>query len=48
MKRTPAAYVVLAFLVVMIPLVWGLYRSIQNSKPLFSAPAPAPAAKPAP
>lgn len=50
MKKTSPLSVVLAFLVVAIPLGWGLYRSIKNSKPLFTsgpAPAPAPAAVPA-
>jgi hypothetical protein len=47
MKKTPPALVFLAFLVVSVPLGWGLYRSVKNSLPLFtasSAPAAAPAA----
>jgi len=48
MNKTPPALVFLAFLVVAVPLGWGLYRSVKNSLPLFtaaSAPAPAPAAQ---
>jgi hypothetical protein len=34
--------------VVALPLSWGLYRSIKNSMPLFSASkAPAPTVAPA-
>lgn len=49
MKKTSALWIALAFLVVALPLAWGLYRSIMNSKPLFAAnnvapPAAAPAA----
>jgi MFS family permease len=46
MKKTSPLAVVLAFLVVLVPLSWGLYRSVKNSLPLFTAsqPAPAPAA----
>jgi hypothetical protein len=58
MKKTPPILVFLAFLVVALPLGWGLYRSVMNSKPLFTggsaaapsapaAPAPAPAPAPA-
>jgi hypothetical protein len=47
MKKTSPLSVALAFLVVALPLGWGLYRSVKNSMPLFTAskaPAPAPAA----
>lgn len=47
MKKTSPLSVVLAFLVVAVPLGWGLYRSIKNSMPLFTAgaaAAPAPSA----
>jgi hypothetical protein len=46
MKKTPPTVILLAFLVVAVPLGWGLYRSVKNSLPLFkaSAPAAAPAA----
>jgi hypothetical protein len=49
MKRTSPLAVALAFLVVALPLGWGLYRSIRNALPLFTGapPAAAPAA-PAP
>jgi hypothetical protein len=50
MKKTPALSVFLAFLVVALPLGWGLYRSIRNSVPLFTAsraPVVAPAVGPA-
>jgi hypothetical protein len=46
MKKTSPLSVALAFLVVALPLGWGLYRSIKNSMPLFTAGkpvAPAPA-----
>jgi hypothetical protein len=46
MKKTSRWSVALAFLVVALPLGWGLYRSVRNSMPLFTAAAaPAPAAK---
>ena len=50
MKKTSPFAVLLAILVVAVPLGWGLYRSIKNSMPLFtavSAPA-APSATPTP
>jgi hypothetical protein len=37
MKKTSPLSVALAFLVVALPLGWGLYRSIKNSMPLFTA-----------
>jgi len=48
MKKTSPFSVALAFLVVALPLGWGLYRSIKNSLPLFAArkaPAAAPGAR---
>jgi hypothetical protein len=36
-KKTSPATVLLAFAVVAIPLAWGLYRSVKNSMPLFTA-----------
>jgi hypothetical protein len=50
MKKTSPLAVVLAFLVVLVPLSWGLYRSVKNSLPLFTTRPPAPAvpAVPAP
>jgi hypothetical protein len=48
MKKTSPVTVFFAFLVVALPLSWGLYRSIKNSMPLFSASkAPAPTVAPA-
>jgi hypothetical protein len=48
MKKTSPLSVALAFLVVALPLGWGLYRSVKNSMPLFTASkAPAPVAAPA-
>jgi hypothetical protein len=49
-KPTPPITVFLAFLVVALPLAWGLYRSVRNALPLFtgsqsSAVAPAQPAK---
>jgi hypothetical protein len=50
MKKTSPLSIALAILVVALPLGWGLYRSIKNSMPLFTAskaePAPAPATPP--
>jgi hypothetical protein len=51
MKKTSPLSVFLAFLVVALPLGWGLYRSIRNSMPLFTAgkaPVQAPAVAPGP
>ena len=49
MKKTSPFSVALAFLVVSLPLAWGLYRSVKNSMPLFAAAkAPAAAAPAAP
>ena len=45
MKKTSSLSIALAILVVALPLGWGLYRSIKNSMPLFTAgTTPAPAA----
>ena len=46
MKKTPPTVILLAFIVVAVPLGWGLYRSVKNSLPLFTAGA-APVAAPA-
>jgi hypothetical protein len=49
MKKTSPITVFLAFLVVSLPLGWGLYRSVKNSMPLFAASkAPASPAAPLP
>jgi hypothetical protein len=34
-KKTPLALVVLAWLVVALPLAWGLYQSVMKSMPLL-------------
>jgi hypothetical protein len=36
-RKTSPAIVVLAWVVVAVPLGWGLYQSIMKSRPLFSA-----------
>jgi hypothetical protein len=36
MKRASGLSLALAFLVVAIPLTWGLYRSVKNALPLFT------------
>jgi hypothetical protein len=41
MKKTSPLSIVLAFVVVALPLSWGLYRSIKTSMPLFSTPSSA-------
>jgi len=41
MKKTSALTIALAFLVVGLPLSWGLYRSVRNSLPLFTGPTTA-------
>lgn len=49
MKKSSPLSVFLAFLVVALPLSWGLYRSVKNSMPLFAAtkaPPTPPAAAP--
>jgi hypothetical protein len=48
MKKTSPFSVALAFLVVALPLGWGLYRSVKNSMPLFTAGKTAAPAVPAP
>lgn len=41
-KTSPIALIV-AWLVVAIPLLWGVSQTIQTSTKLFKSPAPAPA-----
>jgi hypothetical protein len=41
-RTTSLAVVVLAWVVVAMPLGWGLYQSIVKSKPLFTEAASAP------
>jgi hypothetical protein len=47
-KKTPPILVFLAFLVIALPLGWGLYRSIKNSMPLFTGGTAGATATPAP
>jgi hypothetical protein len=51
MKKSSPISIFLAFLVVALPLSWGLYRSVKNSLPLFAAskvPVPTASQAPAP
>jgi hypothetical protein len=48
-KKSPVWLIILAWVLVALPLSWGLYQSILKSKSLFMGPpAPAAPAKPAP
>ena len=47
-KQTPAALVALAWLLVGLPLSWGVYRSALNAMKLFQAPPTAVAAPASP
>jgi hypothetical protein len=38
-RGTPTAAVVIAWLVVGVPLLWGVSRTVANSMALFRAPA---------
>jgi hypothetical protein len=42
MRKTPLALVLLAWLVVAVPLGWGLYESVKKSMPLLSRSASSP------
>jgi hypothetical protein len=47
--KTPPILVLAAWVIVALPLSWGLYQSVIKSKPLFSnAAAPAAPVVPAP
>jgi hypothetical protein len=41
-RKTSLAVVLLAWVVVAIPLGWGLYQSVVKATPLFTAAATAP------
>lgn len=43
-KKTPAALILFAWLVVGVPAGWGVYNTVLNAKKLFTA---APTAAPA-
>jgi hypothetical protein len=45
-KKSSAAMILLAWVLVGVPLTWGVYNTLLNSMKLFQAPA-APAAAPA-
>ena len=40
-KKTPAILIILAWLVVGVPLAWGVSQTWKNAAKLFSAAAPA-------
>lgn len=40
-KKSPTALILLAWLVVGVPLGWGVYNTFRNSLKLFQRPAPA-------
>jgi len=40
-KKSPAALILLAWLVMGVPLGWGVYNTVRNSMKLFQNPAPA-------
>lgn len=39
--KTPAAVILIAWLVVGVPLAWGVSQTWKNAAKLFSAPPPA-------
>jgi hypothetical protein len=41
-RPTPIALVLCAWVVIVLPLGWGLYQSVVKSLPLFTTEAPAP------
>jgi len=45
-KKSSAPMILLAWVLVGVPLTWGVYNTLLNSMKLFQAPA-APAAAPA-
>lgn len=36
-STTPAAFIVLAWLIVSVPASWGIYNTVLNAKKLFTA-----------
>ncbi|MBB5062394.1 hypothetical protein [Granulicella mallensis] len=42
-KKTPAAAILVAWLIVGIPAGWGVYNTALNAKKIFAAPPPATA-----
>jgi len=47
-KKSPAAMILLAWVLVGVPLTWGVYNTLLNSMKLFQAPAAAAPARSAP
>jgi hypothetical protein len=46
-KKSSAAMILLAWLIVGVPLGWGIYNTVLNSQKLFqNAPITAPATRP--
>jgi hypothetical protein len=39
-KKSPAALVLLAWILVGLPLSWGVYNTVRNSMKLFQKPSP--------
>jgi hypothetical protein len=46
-KTSSAAAIFLAWVLVGVPLTWGVYNTLLNSMKLFQAPPAAPGAAPA-
>jgi hypothetical protein len=46
-KASSGASILLAWVLVGVPLTWGVYNTLLNSMKLFQAPAAAPVAAPA-
>jgi len=42
-KKSSAAMILLAWVLVSVPLGWGVYNTLLNSMKLFQAPVAAPA-----
>lgn len=42
-KKSSAVMILLAWVLVGVPLTWGVYNTLLNSMKLFQAPAAAPA-----
>jgi hypothetical protein len=40
-KKSSAATILVAWVIVGVPLAWGVYNTVLNSKKLFAAPAAA-------
>jgi hypothetical protein len=40
--KSPVAVVLLAWLIVGLPLAWGVFNTVRNSMKLFQKPSPPP------